>query len=112
MTLMDTREALIANAGAAFLAGELALSPARPIAETIGTAFSMGCRETSKIAESDDGTYFLPGDIHSTQGVIVGATVYLRFTSQNLEEVWCDRYNPVLRTRRAFTVSPPELASP
>ena len=39
-----------------------------------------------------DAAYFLPGEIHSTQGSTEGETVYVRVTSQDLDGVWRHRY--------------------
>jgi hypothetical protein len=52
-----------------------------------------------------EAAYFLPGEIHSTQGSQTEATVYVRITSQNLEEVWRHRYNPAHHSSRAFRAS-------
>jgi hypothetical protein len=52
-----------------------------------------------------DATYFLPGEIHSTQGSRTEETVYVRITSQNLDEVWRHRYNPEHNTSHAFQSS-------
>ena len=40
-----------------------------------------------------DAAYFLPGEIHSTQGSTEEETVYVRVTSQDLDGVWRHRYH-------------------
>ena len=40
-----------------------------------------------------DAAYFLPGEIHSTQGSTEEETVYVRVTSQDLDNVWRHRYH-------------------
>ena len=40
-----------------------------------------------------DAAYFLPGEVHSTQGSTEEETVYVRVTSQNLDHVWRHRYH-------------------
>ena len=40
-----------------------------------------------------DAAYFLPGEIHSTQGSTEEETVYVRVTSQNLDDAWRHRYH-------------------
>ncbi len=49
-----------------------------------------------------EASYFLPGEIHSTQGSRTKQTVYVRITSQDLDDVWRHRYNPEHNTSRAF----------
>ena len=39
-----------------------------------------------------DAAYFLPGEIHSTQGSTEEETVYVRVTSQDLDHIWRHRY--------------------
>jgi hypothetical protein len=52
-----------------------------------------------------EASYFLPGEIHSTQGSRTEDTVYVRITSQDLEQVWRHRYVPQHNTSRAFKAS-------
>ena len=40
-----------------------------------------------------DASYFLPGEIHSTQGSTEEETVYVRVTSQDLDGIWRHRYH-------------------
>ena len=40
-----------------------------------------------------DASYFLPGEIHSTQGSTQEETVYVRVTSQDLDGIWRHRYH-------------------
>ncbi len=40
-----------------------------------------------------DAAYFLPGEIHSTQGSTEEETVYVRVTSQDLDGAWRHRYH-------------------
>ena len=47
-------------------------------------------------------SYFLPGEIHSTQSSQTDETVYVRITSQDLDEVWRHRYHLEHNTSRAF----------
>ena len=49
-----------------------------------------------------DAAYFLPGEIHSTQGSLDEETIFVRITSQDLEKVWRHRYNLSANTGRAF----------
>ena len=39
-----------------------------------------------------DADYFLPGEIHSTQGSTDEETIYVRVTSEDLDKVWRHRY--------------------
>ena len=45
------------------------------------------------LQKAGDAAYFLPGEIHSTQGSTEEETVYVRVTSQDLDEVWRHRYH-------------------
>ena len=49
-----------------------------------------------------DAAYFLPGEIHATQGSRDEETVYVRITSQDLDEVWRHRYNLAHHTSQVF----------
>ncbi|MDA1035549.1 MAG: hypothetical protein O3B65_01555 [Chloroflexi bacterium] len=49
-----------------------------------------------------EASYFLPGEIHSTQGSRTEQTVYVRITSQDLDDVWRHRYHLEHSTSRAF----------
>lgn len=49
-----------------------------------------------------DAAFFLPGEIHSTQGSVDEETIYVRITSEDLEQVWRHRYNLAASTSRAF----------
>ncbi len=49
-----------------------------------------------------DAHYFLPGEIHSTQGSTEEDTIYVRVTSMDLDHVWRHRYNVGGTTSRAF----------
>ena len=52
-----------------------------------------------------DAAYFLPGEIHATQGSTEEETVFVRITSQDLDDVWRHRYNPAHNTSQAFRSS-------
>ena len=52
-----------------------------------------------------EAAYFLPGEIHATQGSRTEDTVYVRITSQDLDKVWRHRYAPQHNTSRAFMAS-------
>ncbi len=54
------------------------------------------------LQQPGEASYFLPGEIHSTQGSRSEQTVYVRITSQDLDDVWRHRYNPEHNTSRAF----------
>jgi hypothetical protein len=49
-----------------------------------------------------DAAYFLPGEIHATQGSRTEDTVFVRITSQDLEQVWRHRYSSTRGTSHAF----------
>ena len=51
-------------------------------------------------------SYFLPGEIHATQGSPDEETVYVRITSQDLDEVWRHRYNLAHNTSHPFQTAP------
>jgi hypothetical protein len=55
------------------------------------------------VQKPGDAAYFLPGEVHATQGSPNEETVYVRITSQDLDHVWRHRYNPEHGTSRAFT---------
>ena len=50
--------------------------------------------ETGKanVQRPGDVDYFLPGEIHSTQGSTEEETIYVRVTSENLDKTWRHRY--------------------
>lgn len=66
-----------------------------------------------------DAAYFLPGEIHSTQGSSTEETVYVRITSMDLENVERHRYDPVRQTATTYrsaigpapSAFPPALAT-
>ena len=47
-------------------------------------------------------SYFLPGEIHSTQGSLHEQTVYVRITSMDLTEVERHRYDPERNVAQTF----------
>ncbi|MEE8517739.1 MAG: hypothetical protein V3S98_01275 [Dehalococcoidia bacterium] len=49
-----------------------------------------------------DAAYFLPGEIHSTDGSQDEETVFVRITSQDLDQVLRHRYNLSASTGKAF----------
>jgi hypothetical protein len=54
------------------------------------------------IQKPGDAAYFLPGEIHATQGSREESTVYVRITSQDLDGVWRHRYHLAHNTSHAF----------
>jgi hypothetical protein len=60
-------------------------------------------QQTQELLQSPgEASYFLPGEIHATQGSRTEETVYVRITSQDLEQVWRHRYNLQHGTSQAF----------
>jgi hypothetical protein len=49
-----------------------------------------------------DAHYFLPGEVHSTQGSTEEDTIYVRVTSMDLDQVWRHRYNLQNSSSRAL----------
>lgn len=49
--------------------------------------------------------YFLPGEIHSTQGSTEEETVFVRVTSMDLDDIQRHRYNPENGRSRAFSTA-------
>ena len=63
-------------------------------------------RETQRIVQRPgDAAYFLPGEIHATQGSTDEATVYVRVTSTDLDKAWRHRYHLEHNTSQAFQSS-------